>query len=93
MLRSRLAYRQRLALVATVALVIGAVLLAPSTALACPQCALGRDEGPARDLLVAGMMAAPFVIAVAVGRAIARIMRAGSPGADTGGHDEDRGGR
>jgi hypothetical protein len=60
---------------AILAAAVAAVLLGAGEALACPQCALGRDEGPARDLLVAGMMAAPFVVVLVVTRAIARLVR------------------
>ena len=63
--------RPRLAIAVAVAI---AVLVAPSAAYACPQCAIGRDEGPVRDLLVAGMMLAPFIAALAVGRAIAKAL-------------------
>ena len=52
-----------------------ALLVWPSAAAACPQCALGRDEGPARDWLVVGMMATPFLAAVAAVWAIARALR------------------
>jgi hypothetical protein len=46
---------------------IGGVL-APALAAACPVCA--RDEVPVVALLVAGMIAAPYVVAAVVIRAI-----------------------
>ncbi len=42
--------------------------LAPALALACPVCA--RDQNPTSVLLVGGMIAAPYVVAVLVIRAI-----------------------
>lgn len=45
-----------------------AAALAPSLATACPVCA--RDNSPVALLLVAGMIAAPYVVAVVVIRAI-----------------------
>jgi hypothetical protein len=45
-----------------------AAALAPSLAAACPVCA--RDNSPVALLLVAGMIAAPYVVAVVVIRAI-----------------------
>jgi hypothetical protein len=45
-----------------------AALLLPAVAAACPVCA--RDEVPNAALLVAGMIAAPYVVAALVVRAI-----------------------
>jgi hypothetical protein len=45
-----------------------ALTLAPALAAACPVCA--RDEVPNAALLVAGMIAAPYVVAALVIRAI-----------------------
>jgi hypothetical protein len=45
-----------------------AFLLAPALAAACPVCA--RDEVPNAALLVAGMIAAPYLVAAVVIRAI-----------------------
>ncbi len=62
---------------------LGAGLVAwliPAEAHACPTCALGQSDGWGRDALVAGMMAAPFAIAVVAGRAIARIASGCEPG-------------
>jgi hypothetical protein len=62
---------------AAIAAAVVLVLLGAGEALACPQCALGRDEGTGPDLLVAGMMAAPFVVVFVVIRAIASLGRRG----------------
>jgi hypothetical protein len=43
-------------------------VLVPAAALACPVCA--RDAGPNAALLVGAMIAAPYVVAVFVIRAI-----------------------
>jgi hypothetical protein len=45
-----------------------AAVLAPALAAACPVCA--RDDVPNAALLVGGMIAAPYVVAVLVIRAI-----------------------
>lgn len=45
-----------------------ALTLAPALARACPVCA--RDDTPSALLLVAGMIAAPYVVAAVVIRAI-----------------------
>jgi hypothetical protein len=45
-----------------------AAVLAPALATACPVCA--RDDVPNAALLVGGMIAAPYVVAVLVIRAI-----------------------
>jgi hypothetical protein len=44
------------------------VALLPSVAAACPVCA--RDNTPIAVLLIAGMIAAPYVVALVVIRAI-----------------------
>jgi hypothetical protein len=62
---------------AALAAAVVIVLIGAGEALACPQCALGRDEGMGPDLLVAGMMAAPFVVVLVVIRAIASLARRG----------------
>jgi hypothetical protein len=62
---------------AAIAAAVVLVLIGAGEALACPQCALGRDEGTGPDLLVAGMMAAPFVVVLVVIRAIASLARRG----------------
>jgi hypothetical protein len=45
-----------------------AVVLAPALAVACPVCA--GDQNPSSALLVGGMIAAPYVVAALVIRAI-----------------------
>lgn len=55
--------------------VSAAVIALPTAAWACPQCALGRDAGAALDLLVLGILAAPFVVVAFAVRAIARIAK------------------
>jgi hypothetical protein len=45
-----------------------AAILAPALAAACPVCA--RDEVPNAALMVAGMIAAPYLVAAIVIRAI-----------------------
>jgi hypothetical protein len=45
-----------------------AAILAPALAAACPVCAQG--DGPDASLLVLAMIAAPYVVAVVVVRAI-----------------------
>jgi hypothetical protein len=49
-------------------LLAAAVVLAPALARACPACA--RDEGPWAALLVGAMIAAPYVVAAVVVRAV-----------------------
>jgi hypothetical protein len=49
-------------------LVLAAVALAPALALACPVC--GAGERPDATLIVAAMIAAPYVVTVLVVRAI-----------------------
>lgn len=48
--------------------VAAAGALAPTLALACPACA--RDQGPYAALFIAAMIAAPYLVAVVVVRAI-----------------------
>jgi hypothetical protein len=50
------------------ALLASAAAMIPGFAAACPVCA--RDDAPITLLLVAGMIAAPYLVAVVVIRAI-----------------------
>jgi hypothetical protein len=50
------------------ALLAFAATLAPTVAAACPSCA--RDQGPGAALFIAGLVAAPYVVAAVVVRAI-----------------------
>lgn len=55
-----------------------ALLAAPAAALACPFCAMnGPDGGFARYAFIGGMVAAPFFVALAVGRSIVAAARRG----------------
>jgi hypothetical protein len=49
----------------------------PAAALACPSCA--RDGTPWAAVLVAGMIAAPYAVAVVVIRAVRAADRGGKP--------------
>ncbi len=50
------------------ALAVAAAALAPAVAQACPACA--RDQSPYAALFIGAMIAAPYVVAVVVVRAI-----------------------
>lgn len=54
-----------------------ALLAAPALALACPVCA--RDANPWVALLVAGLVASPYAVAVVVFRAVRRGLDESAP--------------
>ncbi len=54
---------------------LGAILLSPAVALACPFCA-GRDQlGPWTQALIAAILTLPFLIVASVARAVRRAER------------------
>lgn len=50
---------------------------APSLAAACPTCA--RDSAPGAWLVIAGLLAAPYLVALGVARAVRRAGRENEP--------------
>ena len=52
---------------------VALVALAPATAWACPSCATRGGPGAGTLLLVAGMIAVPYAVAVIAARVIRRL--------------------